>query len=115
MENKKYLFLNGVEEKELKKVGKVVVSRKGINYNVVATKEGVEIKALTESINVVCPLDLPKGSIILTHEENRELKNTGFTTHTKNGIIYNVSRNEFGETIASVKCEYNAVILKSEC
>ena len=115
MESKKYLFLNGVEEKELKKVGKVVVSRKGINYNVVATSEGVEITTQNESINVVCPLDLPKGSIVLTHEENRELKNTGFTTHEKGGIKYEITRNEFGETIASVKCEYNAVILKSEC
>lgn len=115
MESKKYLFLNGVEEKELKKVGQVVVSRKGINYLVTTTEEGVKIKALTESINVVCPLDLPKGSIILTHEENRELKNTGFTTHEKGGIKYAITRNEFGETTASVECEYNAVILKSEC
>ena len=111
----KFMVLNGVEEKTLKNEGVVEVKRNGFFYKV-SQKEngGHDIQVINEYINVVCPLDLPKGTIILTHEENRELRSTGKTTHVKGGITYNITMKN-DTVVATVENDYNAVILKSQC
>lgn len=111
----KIMFLNGVEEKTLKREGVVQVKRNGFYYNVKLLPNGeYDIQVLNEFINVVCPLDLPQGSIILTHDENRELRSTGKTTHTKAGITYDITSAN-GTIVATIKNEYHSVILKSQC
>ena len=111
----KIMFLNGVEEKTLKNEGVVEVKRNGFYYRVILLENGkYNIEVLNEYINVVCPLDLPKGTIILTHEENRELRATGKTSHTKGGITYDITSKN-GTIVAMVKNEYESVILKSQC
>lgn len=111
---KKYLFLNGVEEKALKTSGVAQVKRNGISYKVEKVGDDVIITPMTQDIVIIAPLDLPKGALILTHDENRELRETGKTIHTKGGIVYDiVSVN--GTPRATVKCEYTDIILKSEC
>ena len=111
----KYLFLNGVEEKDYTKNGVAVVKRNGISYKVVRGENDEPIiQPMTTDILVVAPLDLPKGSLILTHDENRELRETGKTTHTKGGVVYEIAMVN-GTPKASVKCEYTNIILKSEC
>lgn len=110
----KYLFLNGVEEKALKTSGVAQVKRNGISYKVEKVGDDVIITPMTQDIVIIAPLDLPKGALILTHDENRELRETGKTTHTKGGVTYDIMLVN-GTPKASVKCEYTDIILKSDC
>lgn len=111
---RKLLLLNGVEEREFKTNGKTSTKRNGIVYDVEQVGDEIKITPNTSDILVVAPLDLPKGTIILTHEENRELRETGHTTHTRAGITYSIDINENG-LVASVVCEYTDILFKSEC
>lgn len=112
----KTLVLNGVEEKTFKKEGVVQVRRNGVDYLVKKEDNGtISINSLGCNVVVVCPLDLGKNAIIITHEENRELKNTGKTTHTKAGITYNITLNENNDVVVDIKNEYTNLLMKSDC
>lgn len=111
---RKLLLLNGVEEKEFKTYGKTSTKRNGIVYDVEQVGDDVKITPNTSNINVVAPLDLPKGTIILTHDENRELREKGQTTHTRGGVTYSIVNKE-NKLVVSVVCEYESILFKSEC
>lgn len=117
MAQNKIMILNSKEEKELFEKGRITVKRKGFYYDVeVVGDNKYKITSNNASINVVCPLDLPNGSIIITHDENRELRETGHTTHTKGGVLYDITRDENGVTRCQVACEYSGqVIFSSDC
>ena len=117
MAKNKIMILNGKEEKDLHEKGSVLVKRKGFFYRVTKVGENdFVITSENDTINVVCPLDLPSGSIIITHDENRELRETGKTTHVKGGVLYTITRDEQGATHCEVACEYSGqVIFSSDC
>ena len=113
----KTLVLSRKEEKELKTTGSVIVERKGISYGVSTDNEGKYIiEALPVKMVVVLPLSFGKKSIILTHNENKELMTTGTTTHTKAGIKYIITRDFISGNIkVIVDNEYSSVLFISEC
>ena len=116
MAKAKVLVLTQPQEKELMeneiiqiKKGDLFITLELIENEIVMT----DTQELTNKISVVCPLDLPTGSIVLTHLENKELNETGKTTHTKANIEYVITK-ENGNIRVFAKNPYGSVLLFSD-
>lgn len=112
----KTLVLTQPQENELMKNG-VVQIKKGdlfITLELVGNEIVMsDTQDLSNKIDVVCPLDLPVGSLVLTHLENKELNETGKTTHTKANIEYIIYKND-GEIKVFAKNPYGSVLTFSD-
>lgn len=103
----KALVLNSVETRALKKSsnGQVWVHRGNIDY----LTDGVNILDSVCNVKAILPLTFGKNSILLTHLENKELNETGKTTHVKGGKIYTITMIE-GVAVVSIASDFDCVI-----
>lgn len=103
----KALVLNSVETRALKKSsnGQVWVTRGNIDY----LTDGVNILDSVCNVKAILPLTFGKNSILLTHLENKELNETGKTTHVKGGKTYVITMIE-GVPVVSIDSDFDCVI-----
>ena len=107
----KFLVLTREQEKELLASRSIIVKVKGLNYHVFMTDDkAIHVESANNTIRVCDP---SQYDIVLTYAELKELKDTGKTTHTKAGKVYDIILDN-GEIKASVKCDYTMVILNSQ-
>lgn len=110
----KTLVLNSVEEKTLKKEGFVNVKRGKATYQVALDENNApQIMDTKADVVAILPLDFPKNGILLTYEENKQLIDTGRTTHKKGGVLYTITMDSFG-THVSCDNQFDNVLLFSQ-
>lgn len=103
----KALVLNSVETRALKKSSneQVWVTRGNIDY----LTDGTHILDSVCNVKAILPLTFGKNSILLTHLENKELNDTGKTTHVKGGKTYTITMID-GVPVVSIDSDFDCVI-----
>lgn len=110
----KTLVLNSVEEKTLKKEGFVNVKRGKATYQVALDENNMpQIMDTQTEVVAILPLEFPKNGILLTYEENKQLIDTGRTTHKKGGVLYTITMDSFGVHV-SCDNQFDNVLLFSQ-
>lgn len=109
----KVLVLNAKETKEWKENGSVIVSRNGLSFGVNSDRE---VTPVVYSGEVVNPLAFGSNRLVLTINQAKELQQKGTTTHTKNGVTFDIFQDEeTGSCYAIPQVDtYSSILLKGE-
>ena len=116
----KVLVLNKKEVEALKSQGYTTFKKKGETYTINNHDPHdltCDLFAHDHMGQVINPCDFGGDRIVLTVQEGKELQQTGHTTHTKNGVEYEVfyrDPNHIESICALPKNEYTHVIIDDE-